>query len=346
MSTKTPEDTLIRRYLLSDLTDEEREAVEVRMLTDTSFNDEVVATEQELVDEYLAKELPQSERTLFEANFHSTEHGKQQVEFAKALKQSIPPASTGGDDEESESDSQPTPIRPPAKPNKPQLADYLRIAAMLLVVVGASLVIVQLFSQPDLEAGTRALRNAYSMSRPEPFRISSFPWAPYIETRGANEAPVDRNSLRLAELLLAPATTNPKSAQDYHAAGQLHLAKGELDTAIRELTSAVNTSPRVARYHNDLGVALLAKSGVDTVSSESNQSALEEFERAVQLDDRLLEALFNRAYCNQRLERYDEAKKDWEAYLKKDGASEWANEARENLKTVDDELRRRSERTR
>jgi tetratricopeptide (TPR) repeat protein len=346
MSTNIPEDILIRRYLLSRLPDEEREAVELRMVTDKAFNDEVEAAEQELVDQYLASELSDADRTLFEQNFYSTPHGREQVAFAEAFKRAVPPKEEAGG--QKKTDFRPTPLLRPPEPQSAGRYTYLRYAAMLVVAVGAVFLIARLQTESDLEAGTRALREAYSKARPEPLRISSFAWAPYIKTRGDNTAPIDRNSLRRAELLLSSAIRNPKTAEEFHAAGQLHLANGDLDTAIRELTSATNAAPRIARYHNDLGVALLARSGADVRDGSSEPDplvsrSLEEFEQAVRLDDRLLEALFNRAFCNQELGHYEEARRDWEAYLKKDETSEWANEARDKLRRVEEQLQKRTD---
>ena len=52
---------------------------------------------------------------------------------------------------------------------------------------------------------------------------------------------------------------------------------------------------------------------------------------ALQLDGNLLEALFNRALCYEKQSRSDEAKADWNEYLKRDSTSPWADEARRHL---------------
>lgn len=52
----------IRRYLLCALTPEERQQVEVRLLIDDEFHERVGIVEDELIDEYLYGELPESDR--------------------------------------------------------------------------------------------------------------------------------------------------------------------------------------------------------------------------------------------------------------------------------------------
>ena len=69
--------------------------LEERLLTDSAFYEELLMVEEELVDEYLAGELAQHERAIFEARFTNTAGGRQEVRFASALKAYVavnPPA--------------------------------------------------------------------------------------------------------------------------------------------------------------------------------------------------------------------------------------------------------------
>ena len=57
-------------------------------------------------------------------------------------------------------------------------------------------------------------------------------------------------------------------------------------------------------------------------------------ERAVKADPALVEASFNRACALERLSLRDEARRAWQDYLKVDGSSGWAAEARDRLKVL------------
>jgi hypothetical protein len=91
MAHENQDDGLIRRYLLSQLAEDEREQLEERMMADNSFFDAVVLAEDEMVEEYVQGELSASERAGFEASFLSTPEGRQQVTYAKALRKYLSP---------------------------------------------------------------------------------------------------------------------------------------------------------------------------------------------------------------------------------------------------------------
>ena len=59
--------------------------------------------------------------------------------------------------------------------------------------------------------------------------------------------------------------------------------------------------------------------------------ALSAADRALRIDGRLAEALFNRALILERLGLSGEARAAWQRYLEVDGASHWAEEARTRL---------------
>ena len=62
----------VKRYLLQQLTDAERQQIELQLLGDDDFFKEVEIVEDELIDEYLANELSRDERSAFEEHFLST----------------------------------------------------------------------------------------------------------------------------------------------------------------------------------------------------------------------------------------------------------------------------------
>ncbi|MDQ3744363.1 MAG: hypothetical protein M3444_08270 [Acidobacteriota bacterium] len=75
----------LRQYLLGDLTEEARQRVEQRLLTEPDFLEELLAGEEELIDEYVGDELSGDERLKFERHFLCTTERRQQLRFARAL---------------------------------------------------------------------------------------------------------------------------------------------------------------------------------------------------------------------------------------------------------------------
>jgi len=80
----TKEETL-RRYLVGDMLDEERESLEVRFINDDALFEELRAVEDELYVEYAAGELEDSEKTAFEKKFLRTREDRKRLAFADAF---------------------------------------------------------------------------------------------------------------------------------------------------------------------------------------------------------------------------------------------------------------------
>lgn len=76
---------LIARYLLGDLPEEDQIAIEDRAFSDKEYLAPVTAVENDLIDEYVRKELSATERQQFETRFLASTERRQRVEFAKAL---------------------------------------------------------------------------------------------------------------------------------------------------------------------------------------------------------------------------------------------------------------------
>jgi hypothetical protein len=77
---------LIRRYLLSSVSEEERDQVEMRLMTDDDFFQQINLVEDELVEEYLDEELSEADRGRFETTFLCAPERQQKLRFTRALR--------------------------------------------------------------------------------------------------------------------------------------------------------------------------------------------------------------------------------------------------------------------
>lgn len=82
---KPTTDDLATRFLSSELSEEERQAVEQRFLTDNQFFEEVLAAESALVDQYLLGRLTGAERDRAKSLFESSRYQRQTLESSKEL---------------------------------------------------------------------------------------------------------------------------------------------------------------------------------------------------------------------------------------------------------------------
>ena len=76
---------ITRRYLLGQLTDDEEQKLEERLLVEDDFLQEVELTKDELAQEYASGELTTKERQWLQKNFLASPEGKQRHEFAKTF---------------------------------------------------------------------------------------------------------------------------------------------------------------------------------------------------------------------------------------------------------------------
>jgi hypothetical protein len=84
--TKVTDDQLARRYLLGILADEEeRDAVEERLLADAGFAAVLESVERDLYDEYASGALPAQERKQFQLYMDSHPDSSRRLRFATAL---------------------------------------------------------------------------------------------------------------------------------------------------------------------------------------------------------------------------------------------------------------------
>jgi hypothetical protein len=95
MELNAEEVILIRRYLLGEMAEQDRNLIEVRLLTDPQYFDQLARVEDELTDQYIRRELSQHEREMFEGHFMNAPERREDVAFTMALHRYVSPESIG-----------------------------------------------------------------------------------------------------------------------------------------------------------------------------------------------------------------------------------------------------------
>jgi CHAT domain-containing protein/tetratricopeptide (TPR) repeat protein len=313
---------MIREYLLGRLTEAEEEQVELRLLTEPAFAEEYDIVVDELTDSYIAGKFEGEDLKRVEEYFFKSAERRDKLKFALALKQRRSEMVT-------------------VKGHKRSFRPYLAIAASLLLLVGGFYVWRALSSRSEVDRGLAALQSAFREERPVEARISKFDYAPYLITRGPGTGKIDQDELRRAELTLLDAVKKNPTPAAHHALGKVFLAKRDFERAIEQFDEVLKGDPKNPQLHSDLGVAWLEKGKIDRNEPEGGKGleelarSLEHLNKALELNPNLLEAIFNRAICRQYIGSRKQAEDDWRNYLAKDSKSPWAEEARRNLKVLE-----------
>ena len=90
---------LTTRFLLGELSEEERRAVEERFLSDNAFFEQMLAAEDALLDEYVCGTLSEEEHLRAKALFDSSFEQRQNVAFTNHFISSLKPGSAADDPE-------------------------------------------------------------------------------------------------------------------------------------------------------------------------------------------------------------------------------------------------------
>jgi anti-sigma factor RsiW len=149
---------MIRGYLLGELSPEDGAQVEERLLLEDDVYQELLIVEDELIDEYLARNLSDSEKESFERHFLSTPERREKVRFGHHMKKYVSRAGPLS--------AEATTLKPPfsdklevANPpqKKPPLFSFLPwgnpivsysfAAAVVLIVAVASILLVRNLTQ-------------------------------------------------------------------------------------------------------------------------------------------------------------------------------------------------------
>jgi tetratricopeptide (TPR) repeat protein len=338
MARQNQEQNSVKRYLLKQLTVAEQHDVELRLLSDDGYAAEVEIAEDELIDAYLDQELSREDRVHFEQNFLITPERQSKLISAQAIKrylERIPPAPSP--QQRSIFELLRNWLLPPSRGI---VSSPVSAVLTVLVIAGLGLLVWRQFVyQSDLEKGLVALNEAYRQGRPVEARISTIDYAPFVSTRSGESQRVNSLELRRAQTFLGEAEKEQADADSAHGLGKLYLLQKDYDKAIEYLQKAAKADTKNAQIYADLGAAYLEKGRLQLETGkgvEDLDRSLEYLKQALAIEPNLIEALFNRALVHQHQGLYEEARADWYAYLGKDSSSKWADEARENLKRLED----------
>ena len=222
-----------------------------------------------------------------------------------------------------------------------------RVAVSAILLLACALGVWQIFfRQSSVEKGLVALNAAYREQRPLEARISNFDYAPFVVSRGPEPDKVNQKELNRAELTLLEALKNNPSSAVHHGLGKVYLAKRQFDNAIEQFDSAVKDDPNNAQLYADLGAAWLEKGKLNLERTEPGKGmaesgrGLENINKVLGLNPNSLEALFNRALCEEQLTLYSQAENDWREYLNRDSQSPWAEEAHRRVQLLEQKRNR------
>lgn len=162
----------------------------------------------------------------------------------------------------------------------------------------------------------------------EPRLTGGFAWAPvHKATRGSWT-----RDLRFESMLAKLAGTPGDAADSRHATGIAQLLSGKYREALASLSVSAEFTGHPGAW-SDLAAAYYetaARNGAPELFAE----ALAACDRALSVDPRHAEALFNRALVIEKLGLRNEAHIAWQSYLEEEATSGWADEAREHLRNT------------
>ena len=213
-----------------------------------------------------------------------------------------------------------------------------------LLAAAAAVVVISLVwwhRQAAEEPPNQLLAQAYSEQRTLEIRFPGARYAPLRQTRGSTgqsrlsrPAPLLRAEAELARRL----ADHPYDPAWLEASGRAELLEWDYEAAIKSFKRAQEAEPASPDLMRDLATAYFEK-------AEAADRPID-YGTAIELLGKVLArnpddpvALFNRAVASEYMFLYQQAREDWQHYLRLDSNSGWASEARRRLADVEQKVK-------
>ena len=173
------------------------------------------------------------------------------------------------------------------------------------------------------------VQRAYSQHRLLPLRLAGAGYAPRFSPRRGAPAPLPPSLLEAEGLVATGLEARPNDFALLRIQAQAFLVQGNAAAAITSLRRALVLQPGAPALLTDLASAYY-ESAADGNDPDYG-SALDALGQALAAQPQDAVARFNRAWVEEALEDWTGAIADWTVYLRLDGHSGWAAEARRHL---------------
>jgi CHAT domain-containing protein len=353
----------LRAYLLGTAPTQDQESIELRLLGEDGFAEQLMIAEEDLTDDYIGNLLNEAEREKFETYFLCTPQRQQKLIAARAFHRYLQEAKMSAENTDDVAGAMAAQVLEfPQREVQPGRSSYwppaqtpvwLRLAAGLVLAGALGFVCWKLWSDTTPDEMLTKLNQEYGLLRQSGSRISGLAYTPKqaasTTTRGANDKgndPLHRDLLLLEAAALDTKGSAAVRLRAYHHLGRIWLIRRDFEKAkhfLAEASKIAGSNAEKAEIFNDLGAVYLDQaSAAEKADVQLLAQATEKIADALQLNNSLREALFNRAVVSE-LQMLDSTETDWEAYLKVDSTSEWAREARDRQENFRQKKRQRSE---
>jgi tetratricopeptide (TPR) repeat protein len=325
----TQEDEIhIRRFLLGQLGEEERERFEARLLDDQALLDHLPVVEEELIDDYLFGLLASGEREDFEQKFLTTPKRREKLLLARRLKQFAEKSTAVSSVKQGEEKG---------SWFRGLFFPAWKTAIWTVLIAGIGFGVWRIYSsKSSVDEALLALNQAYRTERPVEVRITGLEYAPFTVRRGADDEKADTLQRDRADILSRTSVAENPTAKAHQMRGRYYLAVRDYDKAIEQFEQAVTLTPNDAQIHSDYGAVYAERlsqysDGQQADRAEAFDRALYYMDKALEIDPSLAAARFNRALLYERAGRRGEARSEWERYLQADPISPWSKDAQLHL---------------
>lgn len=253
----------------------------------------------------------------------------------------------------SHSDISDTQMRTRVNDRIPWFASLLSPLRLSVAGAAAALVVFGVWSVVRLQNGSSPetlLANAYAEKRTMEVRIEGAPYVPMHQERGGStdQGRMNRPVLLRAEAEIAEhLKANPENIAWLQASGRASLLEGGVagtEQAIAVLDKAQELDPNDRSISVDLASAYLLRGEVAD-RPEDLGNAVEVLGKVLATEPQNETALFNDAVALEKLNLKTQAAEEWQKFLQLHSASPWAEEARQRLKRLQDEIQQHSQRS-